>query len=359
MLKELLYLLFLLMLLSSCEEYYTPHIDLIDGQLVVEAVITNDLSKSFVHLTKTSDFYNKQQAGDVIGASVELIENSSKVVMGTESGTGYFKFSKVPVIGKNYKLRIKYQNETYESEEMTMPPLPVVINAYSGDKVERYYRTDAFGVPQAFERQGREIYFDLPATNALSYYRFETRAIIEWIYYLPMTGPPPPNLPPPPTTIYGWHSYYFNSTFNIAGPKTFSQSNIIEKHPLLTLAYNAREYLQSDTLLMSGWILIIDLYGTTKGSFDFHGKLNSQFAADGSLFDPVQTQIYGNITCKTNPAKIVFGYFDLNSYQQNRYYTNLYIQKENIKLRQIFRYPDIPEEGQILSLGPSPDWWER
>ncbi|MCX6239827.1 MAG: DUF4249 family protein [Bacteroidia bacterium] len=359
MYKKLIYFSFSLILFASCEEYYTPHIDLIDGQLVVEAQITNNPSKNFVRLTKTRGFYDTHSPAVVSGASVVLVEINGNVTKGIENSIGYFQFNTVPVSGKKYKLRIIYQNDTYESEEVTMPPLPVVLSAYSGNKIERYYRTDAYGVPQAFDRPGREIYFDLSATNTLSYYRFDTRAIIEWIYYIPMTGPPPPNDPPPPNVIYGWHSYYFNERYNIAGPKAFSHSNIIEKHPLLTLADNAREYLQSDTLLMSGWILIIDLYGTTKGSFDFHGKLNSQFAADGSLFDPVQTQIYGNITCITNPSKIVFGYFDLNSYQQNRYYINLDTQKENIKLRQIFRYPDIPEEGQILSLGSSPDWWER
>ncbi|MCX6239828.1 MAG: DUF4249 domain-containing protein [Bacteroidia bacterium] len=349
--KELKYLLLLLILLASCEEYYTPNIDLIDGQLVVEAMITNDLSRNFVHLTKTSDFYNKQQTGDVIGASVELIENSSKVVMGTESGTGYFRFSTVPVIGKNYKLRIKYQNETYESEIVTMPPLPTILDAYSGNKVKRIYRTDAYGIPLPLDMKGRDIYIDAPVTNELSHYRFFTRSILQWLYAPAGKGGPPP----PP--LFGWQSFYDNSIFNIAGPKTFSQSDKIEKHPILWLSYDSRDYLLTDTLVSYGWILIVDQYGISKGSYEFHEKLNSQFTADGSLFDPIQTQVYGNITCITDPSKIVFGYFDLNSYRQYRYYTNLYVQEKDIKLRQILSYPYIPEKGQIY--GFPPDWWER
>ena len=124
----------------------------------------------------------------------------------------------------------------------------------------------------------------------------------------------------------------------------------------MTLPYNAKElYLLPDSI-MNGWIMIIDQFGTSTGSYQYHEKLNSQFAADGSLFDPIQTQIYGNITCKTDPSKIVYGYFDLNSYRQYRYY--LYISNPNaaIILRQIFSYPNIPDDGdQMFS---PPDWWE-
>jgi len=356
--EKLIYLLFLLILFSSCEEYYTPNIDIIDGQLVVEAQITNNQSKNFIHLTKTLSFYDKKQPGVVSGAKVELVEINGKVIPGIESGQGYFNFNTVPVNGKNYKLRIIFQNNTYESEVVTMPPLPTILDAYSENKVKRVYNTDAYGTPLAYDTEGRDIYVDAPVSDALSHYRFSTRAILEWYYTIPETGPPPPGgPPPPPATIYGWQSYSDNKKFNLAGPKKFSQTNIVEKNPLFWLAYNAQYYLYTDTLVPSGWILIIDQYGTSKGSFDFHEKLNSQFAADGSLFDPIQTQIYGNITCKTDPSKIVFGYFDLNSYRQYRYYTNLYLQENDIKLRQIFRYPDIPYEGQIKGL--SPDWWER
>jgi hypothetical protein len=286
----------------------------------------------------------------ITSAAVELVDISGKFVEGIQSDPGYFNFNTVPVSGNNYKLRILYQNETYESEEITMPPLPTILNAYSGDKVKTSYSAAAYGNPMPLSVKGRDIYIDAPVTGALAYYRFSTRSTIEWIYAPPGKGGPPP----PP--LYGWVSHYEIENFNIAGPKTFSQLDTIKKHQLSWLAYDAKYYLSSDTLVPSGWIIIVDQYGTSKGSYEFHEKMNSQFAADGSLFDPIQTQIYGNITCKTNPSKIAYGYFDLNSYRQYRYYVKPYSPIDD-NLRQIFRYPYIPDEGKS-SDGP-PDWWEN
>ena len=349
--KAIIYFSFLLILLSSCEEYYTPSIDPVDHQLIVEAMITNDPSLNFVHLTNTRNFYDEQPAAVVTGANVELVEINGIVIKGIENVWGYFYFNIVPVAGRNYKLRISLNKDIYESEVVTMPPLPTITNLYSEQVVKKIYATDGSGVPVASEIKGREMYIDAPITNTISYYRFNVRSILEWIY-----SPPAKNGPPPPP-IYGWQSNYESNEFNLAGPKKFSQIGKIEMHPLLMLAYNADYYLHSDTLISNGWILIIDQYGTTKGSFEYHEKLNSQFAADGSLFDPIQTQIYGNIKCITDPTKTVYGYFDMNSYQQYRYYYDMAGPGAQLILRQLFRYPNIPDLGR--SVGWPPDWWER
>jgi hypothetical protein len=115
---------------------------------------------------------------------------------------------------------------------------------------------------------------------------------------------------------------------------------------------------------------MIDQYGTSKESYEFHDKLNSQFSAAGSLFDPVQTQIEGNILCTTTPSKKVFGFFDLNSYQQYRYYFYLNPPPGKYIERQIFRYPNIPVTGRVNAIPKTkeepnpptikpPDWWEE
>lgn len=357
MFRQIIYFSLSLMFFTSCEEYYTPKIDTIDGQLVVEAQITNDPSKSYVKLTKTVGFYANQTPTAISEAIVRLVDVSGNYVEGTQSGPGYFNFNTIPVSGNKYKLRILYNNDTYESEEVTMPPIPTVLSAYSENIVEIVYKSDAYGAVQAYDTQRRAVYFDLSANTDLSYYRFDSKGVIEWYFVIPYKfPPPPPNIPPRPTQIYGWESYSFNNNFNIAGPKPFSDNNKIEKHPILSLSYESSNYLLTDTLTSVGWIMIIDQYGTSKGSYDFHDKMNNQFTATGSLFDPIQTQIYGNITCINDPSKIAFGYFDLNSYRQCRYFINPYLSESDIKVRQIFRYPVIPGDGQVFDI--EPNWWE-
>jgi hypothetical protein len=336
------------MLLASCEEYYTPKIDDVSGHLVVDALITNDLSKSYVRLSTTQGFYDKQAPSSILDATVELVDKNGVILEGTGNNTGSFTFETVPEIGNSYKLRIYYQGFPYESEMVTMPPMPEILNTSLVEKIKKEYFSDIYGVVTPTSFPGNYICIDAPVTDSLSYYRFSTRSILEWTTSL--SNP----------EIYGWNSYY-PTNFNIAGPKTFSQaSDKIEKHSLVWLANESKYYLHTDTLVSNGWILIVDQYGTSKGSFDYHEKLNSQFAADGSLFDPVPDQIHGNIRCISDSSKIVYGYFDLNSYRQYRYFLRMFIKYNGDNLRQILRYPYIIDFGQTDGAKDfiPPDWWE-
>lgn len=351
MLKFAAFTVCLILLFSSCEKYYYPVIDKVDGVLVVDAQITNDATKNFVRLTKSRDFYSKNSVEVVSGAKVEMIESTGVVLTAAEIGTGYFTFKTLPEVGKKYKLRITSGSDTYESEMVTMPPLPSISNFRASNVVKTIYIPDLNGIPRANTVGGKEFYLDAPLSGTLSNYRFYVRSVLQWVYY-----PPPaagPSIPP----TYGWRSLYDNSRYNLAGTtKSNVSADKIEQHPLLFLSFNAKGYLKNDTLLASGWILIIDEFGTSPGSYDYHQKLNSQFAAEGNLFDPIQTQIIGNITCKTDPSKIVFGYFDLNSYAQIRYYTNFSSPESALTLRQLSNDPFIPEEGSILAQPPL--WWQ-
>ncbi|MEI6138547.1 MAG: DUF4249 family protein [Mariniphaga sp.] len=353
MLNKLNYILFLVILFASCEEFYTPKIDTIGGQLVVDAQITNDISQNYVHLTKTNAFYSTQPAEPVTGAKVELVQiigTSTTSTTAYESGAGNFYFSSTPIIGKNYKLRITILQDIYESEVVAMPPIPTISSFYTEHKAEKQYRTSSSGAPIEYFFEGRQTYIDAPITSTLSHYRFGLRSIMEWVFTPPeVAGPPPPQ-------VYGWNSFYYKSEYYLAGPKVYSQSGKIEKQPLMMMSYSTYDYLQTDSVVQKGWIFIIDQFGTSTGSYDFHEKLNSQFAADGSLFDPVQTQIFGNITCKSDASKMVFGYFDLNSYRQYRYYMTLGGKMNSSIPRQINRYPTIPYSG--TTVGFPPTWWE-
>jgi len=342
MLKRLTYFQFLVILLTSCEEYYTPKIDDINGQLVVDAMLTNDSSRNYVRLTTTSGYYDEKRSFPVLDAEVLLIDKNGVILKGNEIATGSFIFDTVPEIGNGYKLRIKTRDNTYESGMVNMPPLPKILNAYSGDKAKKFYKYNDWNNGLiSFNYEGHFIYIDLPVTDSLAYYRFSTRSVLEWF---PVIG-----------NGMGWVSIYENSNFDIASLKTFTQADTIKKHPLTWLSYDRSYYtlnsILTDKQYARGWVIIVDQFGTSKESYEFHEKLNSQFAADGSIFDRIPGQIDGNITCLNNPSKKVYGFFDLNSYRQYRY--NIMFQSS--KLVQAFIYPDIPDYG---TYGPGfPDWW--
>ncbi|BBE18772.1 hypothetical protein AQPE_2937 [Aquipluma nitroreducens] len=350
--KEITYLALFLALFTSCEEYYKPDLEVVASTLVVESRISNNLEQSFVKLSMTKDFYNTTASQDVVGAKVELVQVGGSILKGIDGGTGYFTFTSSPVPGKKYFLRITNQKDIYQSETVLMPPIPQIDSLYTIHNVEKSYRTDAFGNPGLVETPGRKIYIDAPITSSLEYYRFDWRAVLQWVY-----TPPAPAVGPPPPAWYGWKSIYDLGTFNLAGPKEFSSSDKVTKHSIVSLAYNTQAYLDSISQVGFGWILILDEYGTTKSSYDFHEKLNKQLSAEGSLFDPVLTQVYGNIKCTSDPTKTILGFFELNSYRQYRYFLNLGVDEGSQAVqRRLNRYPDISYEGHLI--GERPSFWE-
>lgn len=353
---RLTHMILILFVLVACEEIYRPSIDGGTNFLVIDAHLTNDTSKNYVRLSFSQSFYDETTAQKVYGAKVELIEIGAETKRATEKSPGYFKFADVPKVGKKYILRVTYQKDLYESAAMTMPPLPAIDALYTRHKPETYYRTGLSGNLTKVETAGRTVNVDIPLASNLEYYRFIWRAILQWEFQPPATpGAFPPVLPPP---WYGWTSFYDKGSFNVAGKKDFSGSGMVKNHPIIWLDYNSRSYLDSTNLVPWDWILIIDQYGISRQSFDFYEKMNKQFSADGSLFDPVLTQISGNITCKTNPKKLVAGFFDLKSYRQHRYYISLGPGPDELVIqRKIDNNYSIPDHG-VFKNGIHPPFWE-
>lgn len=369
----------ILLFFVSCEEYYTPALDDVDQVMVVESHITNDPKQNFVLISKTRNYYSTSAVEWISGALVELVESNFQIIKGREDGPGYYVFPATPVSGKNYKLRITYLKDIYESDYVVMPPIPTIDSLYTRHEVEKAYRTNGYGVPELFDKPGRQLYIDAPTKPELQYYRFNCRAVIQWVFNPYWMDDPanvlihkvakPDNLasvygpiiPQGEDTskhyLYGWISVKDNNLFNLAGKKEFSVSQSIGKHPIVSLSYNSSEYLDSTVQMPYNWIILLDQYGITKQSFDYHERLNRQFSADGTLLDPLIAQVYGNIKCNTHPDKIVLGFFDLNSYKQYRYYLNLGTDNDNtVVLRQLDQYFDIPDRGYRKDQPPI--FWE-
>jgi hypothetical protein len=364
----------------SCEEYYRPALDEVTKVLVVESHITNDPLQNFVQLSKTRNFYSTDAIDWVGGATVELVESNFQIIKAREDSPGYYPFPSVPVPGKKYRLRITIQKDVYESDYLVMPAVPTLDSLYTEDHVDKIYKTNGYNVPELFDRPGRQIFIDAPSAPGNQYYRFSCRSVIQWIFnpfykndsvgtFSYNKSAKAENLetafvPPIPLGndtskhfLYGWISVNDNDLFNLTGPKEFSSTKKIQKHLITSLAYNSYEYLDSTVQMARNWIIILDQYAIPKESYDFHEKMNRQFEATGNLFDPLMTQIHGNIRCKSDAEKIALGLFDLNSYQQHRYYLNLCSGKDNtVVLRKLNEFFDIPDRG--YKKDEPPVFWE-
>jgi hypothetical protein len=350
--KSISYSMLIGIFFVSCEELYYPSLEKVSGLMVVDTHLTNDLNQNYVQLSISRDFNSTKEVDWIIGARIELIESLGTIIYGTEVSPGHFTFTEAPIPNKKYKLRISYKKDIFESDEMVMPRLPKIDSLYTIHKIVQKYRFNGFSTPELYNSPEREINVDASISPELEYYRFSYRAIIQWEYNPPSI----PNKPSPPP-LYGWITVHDNGSFNLAGQKEFSTNDRIHQHPILSLAYNSQQYLDSATQTPANWILIFDQYGITKETYDFYEKINNQFSAEGSLFDPMLSQIYGNFHCTTDASKTALGFFDLSSYRQYRYYLNLGTGADNqVFQRRLYRYFDIPDRGDTTK---HPDFWEN
>ncbi len=373
MLKRLIYLILLMLVFDGCEEYYKPVIDVMPGSLVVESRMTNDTTQNFVRLSVSRDFYSTAPVVWVTGAHVELVESKGGIMQALEKSPGYYTFQETPVVGKEYSLRISTRgNDVYESDFAVMPPVPTIDSLYTKDFVEKRYMTNAYHVPEMFETPGRQILIDAPLSPQLNHYLFDYQAVIQWYFSKAAIDSAPTPIEdsrikqafldnsiarPHDTIWYGWITIKNTDEFNLAGPKDFSTSSSLQNHLLLWLDYRGGTYLDSTVQRPFNWIFTFEQYGITKASYDFRTKLNQQFTSDGTLLDPVLTQVTGNVHCVNNPKKVALGFFDLCSYKRYRYYLNLGSGPDHsVIIRKLNYFYDIPDRGFFKD--KIPDFWE-
>ena len=94
MLKKTIYILAISVFFISCEERYFPAMRDAGGVLMVDALVTNNLSQSYVRLTRSTNFYDVNAPAAVTGAVVNLIETRGNNIQGTENGSGKFHLHK-------------------------------------------------------------------------------------------------------------------------------------------------------------------------------------------------------------------------------------------------------------------------
>jgi hypothetical protein len=342
--------------LSACEDVYVANTDNVENLLVVEAVLTNDASVSYVKLTKTLNFYESGGNHRVAGAAVTITDKSGNSYSLSESSTGYFvpAFSAVP--GESYRIKVEAEGETYESDYELMPSLPAEDSIYVQPDTISTYTYDEFGAPMSHQKTGMNVYADLPLNSGLEHYRFSLPHTLEYVIPPPSDGAGPP---PPPT--WGWQKFKPSGGFTIHGPASYGNESSMKKRKLLFLPNDIGEisqHLKDTGAYMTGWIVDMSMFGISEKTYNFYESVNAQLEAEGKLFDPVYAQLVPNFECVSNPEKKAVGYFEVSSYTYKRFFVMAPIGRHET----YFHYVDDPlpitDFGEQTNSNP-PAFWEN
>lgn len=345
--RNLFFILVLMLFLAACEDIYTPDIEKREGIIVADARIVNGAEENSIKIYKSIGFNERETGYPVVsGSRVELIDNEGNNYPLPEIRDGEFQLNFTLQENRMYKLKITYQDDVYESEFETVPGVPRIDTLYgiSGSKIIQ--QGGETNVHNFYSKQGVQLYADITNHADSKYYRFTARKTYQYVYYIP-------DLVLGEVSVYAWKTTYPQEPFNIAAPAEYSSSVDIKKHPLYFMVQKTGIVSGE---LFAGWILFLYQYSISENAYNFYKDLNSQLIADGKLFDPLYVQARNNLSCITDPEKIILGNFEISTRKEIRYFVWFISEDEGYLIKKIPHYYNIPLEGETVEIPP--DFWE-
>lgn len=168
-----------------------------------------------------------------------------------------------------------------------------------------------------------------------------------------------------------------NDTENITADKSHSASAYIMGHLLCFTPVLMDGYGMTEPIGFVGthYYLRINQYSINRDTYDFYTEANKQLTTSGKIFDPISSQLKGNLSCINNPSEKVLGFFEASSVTHSAIviYQNLAslevdlfkvpyidITDGEIKYKQV-KKGETPKDknGNILTdyVNITPDWW--
>lgn len=288
--KNLTYIIVIILatITHSCVEPFEPDIEGHDDLLVVDALVTNDVGESFVSLSKSFG-YNDIDKRSVKDADVNIKDGQGNVYYFFENSNGEYLPNDpnfTGQAGQEYQLNIELLNgEVFQSDFMEFKNSPLI------DTVITVY--DEYTTADDDLIQGMRILVSThDSNNETWYYRwqwdetYETRVQVGSFKYKDR------------------QVCYISSKSNsleIASSANLSEDKIID---------NEIAFIDNKSYrLINRYSMLIKQYALSKEAFDFFRDIEKQNINTGSLFDPIPSVIYSNVSNITNPQHIALGYF--------------------------------------------------
>ena len=341
----------LFILLTGCEDIYRPDIDEVDNVLVADARISVDEAINYVYLYESVGYYDNASTGPAItNANVTLIDSDGNEHQLSHNAEGQYVLNLAINSEKQYRLKIEYNGDVYESAFEEVPQKPSMDTVYGIEENLVQLAGGDNDVDNAREVKGVRLHADISSNEKMPFYRFTAHYVLQYTYTVESPGPFGSTMV---ETMYGWKNVYPQGLFNIASPPEYSASTEIKKHPLFFLPNSRRDSMGH---VFQGWIVILHQHGLTESAHGYYDDLNKQLDSEGKIFDPLYVQARSNMECTTNTDKIVLGNFEISSSNETRYYLRYISEKNGFLLRPISEFYEIPPNGEQLNIVP--EFWQ-
>ena len=350
---------------TSCSRVYDPHVHIAGKVLVVNGIITNKTDGYHVGLTYAMPFNSDEKGSPASSASVYVTDDLGNSYKFNERNKGDYVSDSLQFTGQTghtYRLHITTTDGTeYESDPQKILPEVSPDNVYAEfDNQEIFNGTTGLKV----NTHGASIFIDIRnqsdtiASNlVMQYYYYKTIPVIRDRYIF---------------EFYCWQTINANANIDLTGGEYSINSAYVKKFPacflddniyVWAIIYNCLVNLADTTgsAIEDGYkfydikhrILYLNTYTLNSETYLYYRSLYEQMQSEGKLFDPVASQLTGNIKCITDPEKKALGFFEASAVSHSAYivdFRNLNNSQPSV-IKTPCVLPPVPYGCQINRLG--------
>lgn len=306
--------LLFLSVVSACRDPFVPDLDGFADLLVVEGRVTNDSAGSLIRLSRSTGLAS-DTARPVTGARVWFERPDGFTYQLAEAAPGRYRSAPVdffPQLGDAYRLRIVTpDNEEIVSTYETMKTVPQV-GSLGYELV--YQQPDAVGAPQELGAQ-----FFLNTTDPdgnTRLYQWTWEAV--WEIYVPYpiierwTFEPSPQAVPLEPGEETQRCFRSASSSNILIADTRQlEEDVVRDFPLEFVPFSRGD-------LFWTYSLNVRQFALSESEYAFLNNIRLNNEATGSIFDPIPTELHGNLRNLSDSTKPVIGFFGASAVSTER-----------------------------------------
>jgi len=302
----LVWLLSCTFLINACVEPFSPpEVNSDEGYLVIDGFLNVGSDTTKIELSRTQNANAVTPVLKESGASVQVEQENGGTYVFSEIGNGSYilppqQYNRTA----KYRLRVKtFRGSEYLSdyvEVKSTPPIDGIegkidsrqdamvmqVNTHDASNQTRFYR---WKFEETWEYRAA-FYSGLEIVKNASGNGYEIIARKQDVNLC-------------------WRS--LKSANILLGSTIKLSQDIIKDLPLTTVP------IASNKLYIK-YSILVKQYGLTQDAFEYWTSLAKTTEGTGSLFDPLPSQITGNIKSTTRPQELVFGYFSASIEQKKR-----------------------------------------
>jgi hypothetical protein len=313
--NKLFYVILIICCDGCVQEYITPVKPTGDNYLVLEGTINSGPGAATLTLSRTTNLdVTGQQFEQHAEISVQADDSTSFTL--TETSPGSYTANDLNLdSAKKFRLKIKTSNgEIYASDfvpvipnppidsisyEQTSEGLPIYIHTHNSQNNTHYYKwqyTETWEYHSAYLSKLKYVITPEPTGYVYSL----TPPVVAWY-------------PPDPYDSSIFICYQSNASTQILLGSSAALSEDLIDLPLTTIPAGSQQL----TVLYS---IDVIQYGWSEAGYQFLQAMKKNTETTGSVFNPLPSQLVGNIHCLSDPSKQVVGYFNVSPEQERRFF---------------------------------------